>query len=53
MGFMSGILMTYVSAEDCFCMMNQLFTKEEFELKPMYLKGMPGLEKNFYTLLCL
>jgi hypothetical protein len=53
MGFVTGVLMTYVTPEDCFCMMNSLYMHEDFNMKPLYLKGMPGLENCFYTLLSL
>lgn len=53
MGFVSGMLMTYVTPEDCFCMMNSLYMRDDYAIKPMYLKGMPGLEVCFYTLLTL
>lgn len=53
MGFVSGVLMTYVTPEDGFCMMNSLYMREDFNMKPLYLQGMPGLETCFYTLLSL
>jgi hypothetical protein len=53
LGFVSGMLMTYVTPEDCFCMMNSLYSMPDFNIKPLYLKGMPGLELCFYTLLSL
>lgn len=53
MGFVSGMLMTYVTPEDCFCMMNSFYLAEDFKLKPLYMEGMPGLELCFYTFLSL
>ena len=53
MGYVSALLMTYVTPEDAFCMMNCLYNKPEFNLKPLYLKGMPGLGTCFYILLSL
>jgi hypothetical protein len=53
MGYISAMLMTYTTPEDCFCMMNCLFNRSEYQLKPMFLNGMPGLECCFYILLRL
>ena len=53
MGFVSALLMTYVTPEDAFCMMNNLYNRPEFNLKPLYQKGMPGLGVCFYILLSL
>ena len=53
LGFVSGMLMTYVTPEDCFCMMNSFYLNDDYAMKPLYLKGMPGLELCFYTLLSL
>jgi hypothetical protein len=53
MGFVSGMLMTHVTPEDCFCMMNSFYLKPDYNVKPLYLPGMPGLEVCFYILTSL
>lgn len=53
MGFLSGMLMTHVTPEDCFCMVNCFYLKPDYNVKPLYMKGMPGLEVCFYILLSL
>jgi hypothetical protein len=53
MGFVSAVLMTYVTPEDCFCTMNSLYLNEMYSMKPLFMHGMPGLENCFYVLLSL
>ena len=51
MNSLSGILMTYTTPEDSFGILVSLF--RNYSLHDSYLPGLPGLEKNFYIMLCL
>ena len=43
--------MTYTTPEDTFGIVVSLF--DNYQLKENFLPGLPGLEKNFYIMLCL
>ena len=43
--------MTYTSPEDTFAIVVSLFIN--YQIQDNFLPGLPGLEKNFYVLLCL
>lgn len=51
MNTLCGTLMTYTSPEDAFAMMVSFL--EHYDLKEMFLPGLPGLEKNFYLMIAL
>lgn len=51
MNALCGMLMTYTTPEDTFAITVSLFSN--YALKEVFLPGLPGLERDFYILLCL
>ena len=47
MGFLTAVLMTYVSAEESLCMMMSLF--KNYQLLSIFEPGLPGLEESIYV----
>jgi hypothetical protein len=51
MGFMAAVLLTYMDMEDAFtCLVGIL---RGYQMREMFLRGMPGLYKTFYIHLSL
>ena len=51
MGYMAGVLLTYMDMEDAFACMVGILRK--YNMREFFLPGMPGLAKAFYIHLSL